>query len=126
MPDGSRSRQAAKVLWADDGLVLPSLLNRSDDPSAQASGGLQRVHADPERMERSMAQLVLTVVELLRQLAERQALRRVEHGTLTEDQEEQVGIALMRLAETMADLKEHFGLTDEDLNIHLGPLGDLL
>jgi hypothetical protein len=73
-----------------------------------------------------MAQLVLTVVELLRQLMERQALRRVEHGSLTDDQEEQLGTALMRLAETMDDLKEHFGLTDEDLNLRLGPLGDLL
>jgi dihydrodipicolinate reductase len=73
-----------------------------------------------------MAQLVLTVVELLRQLIERQALRRVEHGTLTEMEEEQLGLALMRLADTMADLKIHFGFNDEDLNIHLGPLGDLL
>jgi Gas vesicle protein K len=73
-----------------------------------------------------MAQLVLTVVELLRQLMERQALRRVEHGSLTEEQEEQLGTALMRLAETMDDLKDHFGLTDEDLNLRLGPLGDLL
>jgi hypothetical protein len=73
-----------------------------------------------------MAQLVLTVIELLRQLMERQALRRVERGSLTEDQEEQLGTALMRLAETMDELKAHFDLTDEDLNLRLGPLGNLL
>jgi CRISPR/Cas system-associated endonuclease Cas1 len=73
-----------------------------------------------------MAQLVLTVIELLRQLMERQALRRVERGSLTEEQEEQLGTALMRLAETMDELKAHFELTDEDLNLRLGPLGNLL
>ncbi|MDQ2727811.1 MAG: gas vesicle protein K [Actinomycetota bacterium] len=73
-----------------------------------------------------MAQLVLTVIELLRQLMERQALHRVERGSLTIEQEEQLGTALMRLSETMTDLKEQFGLTDDDLNLHLGPLGDLL
>jgi CRISPR/Cas system-associated endonuclease Cas1 len=73
-----------------------------------------------------MAQLVLTVIELLRQLMERQALRRVERGSLTEEQEEQLGTALMRLAETMDELKAHFDLTDEDLNLRLGPLGNLL
>jgi hypothetical protein len=73
-----------------------------------------------------MAQLVLTVIELLRQLMERQALRRVERGSLTEEQEEQLGIALMRLAETMDELKAQFELTDDDLNLRLGPLGNLL
>jgi len=86
----------------------------------------RRIEADPERIERGMAQLVLTVVELLRQLVERQALRRFEAGTLTADQEEQLGRALLRLAETMDEMKDHFDLTDDDLALHLGPLGDLL
>lgn len=77
-------------------------------------------------MERGLVQLVLTLVELVRQLMERQALRRLEAGSLTEDQEEQLGTALMLLAEKMDELKEYFGLDDEDLNLHLGPLGDLL
>jgi len=86
----------------------------------------RRVEADPERVERGLAQLVLTVVELLRQLMERQAIRRMEGGSLTDQQEEQIGQALMKLAEKMDEMKDHFGLEDDDLNIHLGPLGDLL
>ena len=86
----------------------------------------RRLEADPEKVERGLAQLVLTVVELLRQLMERQAIRRVEGGSLTPEQEERIGSALMRLAEKMQELKDHFELDDDDLNIHLGPLGDLL
>jgi hypothetical protein len=86
----------------------------------------RRLEADPEKVERGLAQLVLTVVELLRQLMERQAIRRMEGGSLTDQQEEQIGRALMKLAEKMDELKDHFGLEDDDLNIHLGPLGDLL
>jgi Gas vesicle protein K len=86
----------------------------------------RRIEADPERVEQGLAQLVLTVIELLRQLMERQAIRRLEGGSLTEAQEEDLGTALMKLAEKMDELKEQFGLADEDLNLHLGPLGDLL
>lgn len=85
-----------------------------------------RIEADPEKVEQGLAQLVLTLVELLRQLMERQAVRRMEAGSLTEQQEEDLGTALYRLAEKMEELKEHFELTDDDLNLHLGPLGDLL
>jgi CRISPR/Cas system-associated endonuclease Cas1 len=70
--------------------------------------------------------LVLTLVELLRQLMERQALRRVEQGSLTDDQTEKVGSTLMALEARMAELRDHFGLTVEDLNLDLGPLGPLL
>jgi hypothetical protein len=85
-----------------------------------------RVAADPESVERGLVCLVLTVVELLRQLMERQALRRVEQGDLSEPQVERIGATLMALDERMAELREHFGLTPEDLNIDLGPLGTLL
>ncbi|MDI9885514.1 gas vesicle protein K [Streptomyces sp. HNM0645] len=81
---------------------------------------------DPDNVERDLAQLVLTVVELLRQLMERQALRRVETGDLTEEQEERIGLTLMLLEERMDELLEKFGLRPEDLNIDLGPLGSLL
>ncbi len=86
----------------------------------------RRIETDPEKVERGLVQLVLTLVELVRQLMERQAIRRLEAGSLTPQQEEELGTALMRLAEKMTELKEHFGLDDEDLNLHLGPLGDLL
>jgi Gas vesicle protein K len=86
----------------------------------------RRINADPEGVERGLAQLVLTIVELLRQLMERQALRRVEAGGLSDEQVERLGETLMLLAERMDELKEDFGLTDRDLNLDLGPLGRLL
>lgn len=86
----------------------------------------RQVDLDPDTVERDLAQLVLTVVELLRQLMERQALRRVETGDLTEEQEERIGLTLMLLDERMDELLERFGLRPEDLNIDLGPLGPLL
>jgi|SRR5579875_1467551 len=86
----------------------------------------RRVAADPESVERGLVTLVLTVVELLRQLMERQAIRRVDQGDLTDAQVEQIGATLMALEERMTELREHFGLNPEDLNIDLGPLGPLL
>ena len=86
----------------------------------------QRIAADPDNVERGLAQLVLTVVELLRQLMERQALRRVEAGGLSDEQVDRLGRTLMALEERMEELKETFGLTDEELNLDLGPLGTLL
>jgi uncharacterized protein YjiS (DUF1127 family) len=85
-----------------------------------------RVVADPEKVEQGLAQLVLTLIELLRQLMERQALRRMDDGDLTDEQVEQLGLTFMRLAERMDELKATFGLRDEDLNLDLGPIGSLL
>jgi gas vesicle protein GvpK len=86
----------------------------------------RRIDADPEQVERGLVTLVLTVVELLRQLMERQALRRVDQGSLSDEKVEQIGATLLALDERMAELREHFGLTPADLNIDLGPLGPLL
>jgi uncharacterized protein YjiS (DUF1127 family) len=86
----------------------------------------RRVSADPEKVEQGLAQLVLTLIELLRQLMERQALRRMDDGTLTDEQIEENGLTFMRLADRMDELKETFGLRDEDLNLDLGPLGRLV
>lgn len=88
----------------------------------------RRIHLDarPESAEKDLAALVLTIVELLRQLMERQALRRVEDGSLTDDQIEKIGTTLMALEARMTELREHFGLRPEDLNLDLGPLGQLL
>jgi hypothetical protein len=81
---------------------------------------------DKEDVARGLAQLVLTLIELLRQLMERQAIRRVEGGGLSDGQIDRLGDALMALEERMADLKSEFGLEDDDLNLNLGPLGTLL
>ncbi len=86
----------------------------------------RRLNADPEGLEKGLAQLVLTIVELLRELMERQALRRIEAGTLSEEEVERLGRTFMALAERMDELKDAFGLTDRDLNLDLGPLGNLL
>jgi hypothetical protein len=94
---------------------------REDDRSPR-----RRISADPESVEKGLVSLVLTLVELLRQLMERQALRRVDQGDLNDDQVERIGQTLTALEERMTELREHFGLRPEDLNIDLGPLGTLL
>jgi len=86
----------------------------------------RRITADPENLEKGLAALVLTVIELLRQLMERQALRRIEAGSLSDEEVERLGRTFMALAERMDELKETFGLEDDDLNLNLGPLGDLM
>jgi hypothetical protein len=85
-----------------------------------------RVNADERNVERGLAQLVLTLVDLLRQLMERQAVRRMEGNTLTDDEVERLGRTFMLLEKRMGELKKAFGLEDADLNIDLGPLGKLL
>jgi hypothetical protein len=86
----------------------------------------ERLETDKESVERDLFKLVLTVIELIRQLMEKQALRRVDEGDLTDEQVEGLGMGLMRLEEAMEELKGRFGLTTADLNIDLGPLGPLL
>ena len=85
-----------------------------------------RVNADERNVEKGLAQLVLTLVDLLRQLMERQAVRRMEGGTLDDDEVERLGRTFMLLERRMGELKKSFGLEDADLNIDLGPLGKLL
>lgn len=95
-----------------------------EDPRLPERPG--RFAADPESVEKGLVQLVLTLVELLRQLMERQAIRRVDAGGLSDEQVERLGQTLMLLEEKMTELREHFGLEPEDLNLDLGPLGRLL
>src|SRR5689334_4375468 len=85
-----------------------------------------RLETDPESVGRDLGRLVLTLVELIRQLMERQALRRVDAGDLPDETVERLGLGLLNLEQAMAELREHFGLSVEDLNIDLGPLGHLL
>jgi hypothetical protein len=108
-------------------LAGPSSLDpfaRTDDPLSNSL--TRRVNADPESVERGLAQLVLTIIELLRQLMERQALRRIDGGGLSDEQVERLGRTFMELDRRMEELTEQFGLTAEDLNLDLGPLGRLL
>jgi hypothetical protein len=85
-----------------------------------------RWNPEPEDVQKSVAQLVLTIVEFLRRLMERQAIRRMEQKTLTKKEVEAVGEALMKLEETVREIGTRFGLTPEDLNLDVGPLGKLM
>ena len=87
-------------------------------------GSPSRVNLDPEKVEHGLSKLVLAIVELLRQLLERQAIRRIEAGSLTMEEVDRVGTTLMKLEKKIKELQEYFGI--DDLNINLGPLGDLI
>lgn len=95
--------------------------SKSPNPSVDS-----RVDCTSENIDRGLAKLVLSLIELLRQLLERQAIRRMEGGSLTDGQIEEMGSALMKLEAKIQELAEHFGLTPADLNLDLGPLGNLL
>jgi hypothetical protein len=103
----------------------------TESPAIQGRDGFvsprprPQIKLDPENVKNGLMQLVLTLVELIRELLERQALRRIDSGSLTEEEIERLGLTLMRLSEEMDRLKEQFGLTDDDLNLSLGPLGKL-
>ena len=86
----------------------------------------ERINIDARSVEQGLAKLVLTLIEFIRRLLEKQAVRRMEGGDLTPEQIEQLGLALMKLEEKMRELKAQFALSDEDLNLDLGPLGRLL
>lgn len=90
------------------------------------NASLGRVNLDPDKVHQGLARLVLSLIELIRRLLERQALRRIEAGSLSPEEIERMGLTFLRLEEKMEELKAHFGLTDEDLNLNLGPLGNLM
>lgn len=85
----------------------------------------ERINVDAESVEQGLARLVLTLIEFIRRLLEKQAIKRMEGGNLSSEQIENLGLALMKLEEKMQVLKQQFNLTDEDLNLDLGPLGRL-
>ena len=105
---------------------LESLSEFADQLTRVSPGLPRRINADQSNVEQGLAKLVLTLIELIRQLLEKQALRRVEGGSLTDEQIERLGETFMKLDQKMEELKQVFGLQDEDLNLNLGPLGDLM
>jgi gas vesicle protein GvpK len=86
----------------------------------------ERVDLDPDEVEQGLAKLVLALVEFLRQLLERQAVRRMEGGTLSDEEVERMGLALMRLEQKVKDMARGFGIEPSELNLGLGPLGNLI
>lgn len=104
---------------------LPFLCQAKEEKTGNANPS-PRIGLDPENVRKGLGQLVLTVVELIRQLLEKQALRRIESGSLTDQEVERLGLTFLGLNEQLEWLKQEFGLTDEDLNLDLGPLGKLL
>jgi hypothetical protein len=125
-PPRRRSRVVAKA----GGLTVTEVaeLKELRQQLQRTAGGDSplRWNADPDEVRRSVAKLVLTLVEFVRQLLERQSIRRMESGTLTETEVEDVGRALMQLEETVRDIALTFGIPTEDLNLELGPLGKLM
>ena len=106
---------------------LPDKQRRGEGANIRdlAPGLPERINVDPASVENGLARLVLTLIEVLRKVLEHQAIRRMEGGTLTDAEVERLGLGLLRLHERMQELKGVFGLTDEDLEIDLGPLGRL-
>ncbi|MEU6228896.1 gas vesicle protein K [Streptomyces sp. NPDC047042] len=102
------------------------LVQAPPTPPGKAPRAAHRMYTDRDSVEEDLLKLVLTLVELLRQLIERQALRRVDEGDLTDEQEEELGATLLALHDRLADLCAEHGYTLDDLNLDLGPLGPLL
>ena len=116
-PDSSES-EAVRALNAPTDAAIT--------PLAEVAEGLPpRLNTDPEKVENGLAKLVLTLIEVLRKVLEHQAVRRMEGGHLSDAEVEQLGVALLRLNDRMQEMKGIFGLSDEDLQIDLGPLGKL-
>jgi hypothetical protein len=126
----TRRRRSTTASAAKSGRTRPVMkgeLRRVRAELARAGGsGPSRWNANPDDVQRSVVRLVLALVEFLRKLMERQAIRRMEAGTLEPQQIEDMGLALMRLEETVKDLAARFGLRPEELNLDLGPLGKLM
>ena len=105
---------------------IDSLEDFTEDIDTINQSFKNRLNADPEGVEQGLAKLVLTLIELLRRLMENQAMRRIENGTVDDTDIEKLGEAFMNLELKMIELREVFNLTEEDLNLNLGPLGDLM
>lgn len=108
----------ARVLQAGD--------SEFASPFGRGNGQTAHINLDPDKVKNGLGQLVLTLVRLLHELLERQAMRRIDSGSLSDDQIERLGVTLMKQAREIERLRKEFGLEEEDLNLDLGPLGKLL
>jgi gas vesicle protein GvpK len=128
-PQGARRRAGQpatgrrRVAVAAEAGQIAAIRKQIEDVAAARP---PRWNADPEEVRRSVLKLVLTLVELIRQLLERQAIRRMDAGTLSDAETESVGLALMNLQDTIADLAKQFDIDPAQLNLDLGPIGKLL
>ena len=125
----ARSRSKPRVVAKAGGVTISEVAELEElrrELERTAARAPARWNADPDDVQRSVAQLVLTLVEFIRKLLERQAIRRMDAGTLTDDQTEDIGRALMQLEETVRDIAKKFDIPIEDLNLDLGPVGKLM
>jgi len=129
-PDGRRARRLRGTARKKRKSALQPAVKEIEAIREQieqvAASRPPRWNADPEDVRRSVLKLVLTLVELIRQLLERQAIRRMEAGTLNEEETENVGLALMRLQDTVLELAKQFDISPDELNLDLGPVGKLI
>jgi gas vesicle protein GvpK len=130
-PKTRRKARGKTVVARRGGLTISEVeklddLRRELERASRSASPPLRWNADPDDVQRSVAHLVLTLVEFIRKLLERQAIRRMEAGTLTDQQTEDIGRALMKLEETVVDIAAKFGILPEDLNLDLGPVGKLM
>jgi hypothetical protein len=117
-----RSTRAARSASSVKAVAVTARELRALKRELERKTAPMRWNPNPEDVQKSVAQLVLTIVEFLRQLMERQAIRRMENKTLTPKEVEAIGLALMRLEETVREIGKKFGLAPEDLNLDLGPV----
>jgi hypothetical protein len=124
---GTKGTKAAQVRGSSVSSVdVQEVESLRNEIERLQQGGTPRWNADPDEVRRSVLKLVLTLVDFIRQLLERQAIRRMEVGTLTEEETEAIGTALMRLEETIRDLCLQFDISPDQLNLDLGPIGKLV
>lgn len=113
------------IRWVGN-TIADKAVDELEKPKGELTKIMPRTNIDPKNVEKGLAKLVLTLIELLRRLMEKQAIRRMEAGFLMPSEVERMGIAFQRLEEKMKDLKLGFSLKDEDLNLDLGPIGELM
>jgi hypothetical protein len=124
-----RRARASRVVAKSGSLTVTEVAELDElrkELERTASAAPLRWNADPDDVQRSVAHLVLTLVEFIRKLLERQAIRRMQAGSLSDQQTEEVGMALMKLEETVRDIAAKFGIPAEELNLDLGPIGKLM